>query len=490
MKISVHSIKFKIWLYFMAFALVILVGLWLFQIVFINGYYQDMKQQDVVSGANEIVEVLENAQSQEEATDGISEIASRLMLNVSVVDRTTGVVTSYNPFIPELPLNEDFSLHIKPVLSPQTMELIAGQILDNPDQAELRFLEGERGNTVVYAAAIEGVDREPQLLFVSSQLQPLDDTVKILSGQLVYVTIGILTLAILLSLFIAAKVSRPLTGITDKARELSSGNYDVYFEKGNYDEVNQLADTLNYATDGLKQVEKLRSELIANVSHDLKTPLTMIKAYAEMIRDISGEDREKRNQHLETIIQESDRLTDLVQDLLDISKLQAGMEEYAPLPFELDEMIQRVIGRFHLLYQQEGYTIQYESVGKPAVALGDEARLEQVMYNLIGNAINYTGPDKKVYVQVEELPEAWRISIRDTGEGIAEENLPYIWDRYYRANVPHEREVVGTGIGLSIVKSVLQLHESEFGVDSKKGAGSTFWFCLKKAMELPEESEE
>lgn len=252
------------------------------------------------------------------------------------------------------------------------------------------------------------------------------------------------------------------------------------FEKGRYAEIDQLAHTLNYATQGLQQVEKLRTELIANVSHDLKTPLTMIKAYAEMIRDISGNNEEKRNKHLNVIVEESDRMAALVQDLLDVSKLQAGVVEYHPMPFDVAGLVENVRRRFDGVCLQKGFCIR-TSVNRPCRAIGDVSKLQQVLYNLLSNAVNYSGDSRNIDVTVEAKDGKVRIAIRDYGEGISQEDLPYIWDRYYKVDKNHERAVVGTGIGLSIVKSVLELHQAEYGVDSVLGQGSTFWFTLKEA---------
>ena len=230
----------------------------------------------------------------------------------------------------------------------------------------------------------------------------------------------------------------------------------------------------------LQQVEKLRTELIANVSHDLKTPLTMIKAYAEMIRDISGNNEEKRNKHLNIIVEESDRMTALVQDLLDVSKLQAGVVEYHPMPFDLVELIKTVRKRFDGVCRQRGFSIDLQ-FNKECYAIGDMAKIQQVVYNLLSNAVNYSGDSREIQVTITAQEGKVRVAVTDHGEGISQEDIPYIWDRYYKVDKNHERAVVGTGIGLSIVKSVLELHQAAYGVESELGKGSTFWFELKEA---------
>ena len=219
----------------------------------------------------------------------------------------------------------------------------------------------------------------------------------------------------------------------------------------------------------------MQKELIANVSHDFKTPLTMIKAYASMIMEISGDIPEKRNKHAQVIVDEADRLTSLVSDVLDLSKIRSGLSEFKKAPVDMSEKVREIMDRFAYLKETQGYAFETE-IEEGLIACADEVKIEQALYNLIGNAVNYTGEDKKVYVRLKQTgAEAFRFEVQDTGKGIKSEELAEIWDRYYRSKEMHKRPVQGTGLGLSIVKTVLQMHGFEFGVQSEVGAGSTFY---------------
>ena len=222
----------------------------------------------------------------------------------------------------------------------------------------------------------------------------------------------------------------------------------------------------------------MRTELIANVSHDLRTPLTMIRVYAEMIRDLYANNPEKRNRNVGVIMEECDRLTTLVQNLLDLSKLQSGVDTLQCGTFDLTETIRRILRRYDAL-EQEGYHIRFAQ-SKPCPVVGDEGRIEQVLYNLINNAVNYTGPDKRINLMVADHGDRVRVLVADTGPGIATEDLAHIWDRYYKVDKVHQRAVTGSGLGLSIVRSIMELHGMAYGVDSIVGQGSTFWFELNK----------
>ncbi len=221
-------------------------------------------------------------------------------------------------------------------------------------------------------------------------------------------------------------------------------------------------------------MEGLRRELIANISHDLRTPLTMITGYGEVMRDLPGENTPE---NVQTIIEESRRLTALVNDMLDLSKLQSGMQTLHKAPFSLTRSICGILRRYAKLTEQDGYHIDF-LYDEDATVDADEMKLSQVVYNLINNAVAYTGEDKKVTVRQVLSPASVRIEVEDTGEGIAPEDLPYIWDRYYRVDKIHKRAQIGTGLGLSIVKTILDLHRARYGVTSEKGRGSTFWFEL------------
>ena len=205
------------------------------------------------------------------------------------------------------------------------------------------------------------------------------------------------------------------------------------------------------------------------------TPLTMIKAYASMIMEISGEIPEKRNKHAQVIVDEADRLASLVNDVLDLSKISSGIEELKTAKIDMSALVHRVLDRFAYLKETDGYVFETE-IAEGVYTYADELMISQVLYNLIGNAVNYTGEDKKVYVRLQaEENGVFRFSVQDTGAGIKPEELSEIWDRYYRSSEMHKRPVRGTGLGLSIVKTILQRHKLYFGVDSVLGQGSTFY---------------
>jgi len=271
------------------------------------------------------------------------------------------------------------------------------------------------------------------------------------------------------------RISKSISKLNNGAKELAKGNFDIQFEGKDYREVSELAETLNYAAAELGRAEGLQKELLANVSHDLRTPLTMITAYSEVLRDLPGENTPE---NVQVIIDEAKRLTLLVNDLLDISKLQAGVTNIQMREYDLTESIKAVIDRYAKLVEQDGYKIEFRYSDNVLVS-ADEFKIYQVVYNLINNAINYTGDDKSVIVKQIVNGGMVRIEVTDTGAGIPKEELANVWERYYKIDKNHKRAVMGTGLGLSIVNNILKSHNAKHGVESEVGKGSTFWFEME-----------
>lgn len=316
-------------------------------------------------------------------------------------------------------------------------------------------------------------------VYLYTMLEDVNTTTSLLRNQLVYIALVAIMLAVFIALFLSKKLSKPIVDITNKAKKIADGNYNQKFLTSGMTELDELAETLNYMEKEFAKTDEYRRDLMANVSHDLKTPLTMIKAYAEMVRDISFNDKEKREEHLNIIIDETDRLNVLVNDILELSKVQANTDEIKKEEFDLVVLIDEVLKRYQIIKETENYNFEVV-MPKKLIIKADRKRIGQVLYNLINNAINYTGDDKKVSIIVTESKKNINVSVIDTGKGIDKEDLPHIWDKYYKKDKNHKRNVVGTGLGLSIVKNILEAHDYKYGVESQKNKGTKFYFEIDK----------
>ena len=327
---------------------------------------------------------------------------------------------------------------------------------------------------------LKGVKLSDSLyIFLNAPIQPLDASISLIKNQYIYIVIGMLIIAILISSLISKILTNPIVKISNSANKLAKGDFNVSFKtNSNIKEIKNLSETLERAKNELSKTDSLRKDLMANVGHDLKTPLTMIKAYAEMTRDIS-QTKEKKQENMDIIIEETDRLTLLVNDILNLSKLQSETYELKLEKFDINELIKSIIKRYKILIKDEKYKFIYESK-KSVIVEADKTRIEQVIYNLINNAINYTGDDKKVYINLKDEKKYVRVEIIDTGKGIDDKDIKYIWNKYYHNEMKHKRNTYGTGLGLSIVKTILESHGYKYGVNSSKGNGTMFYFEINR----------
>lgn len=344
-----------------------------------------------------------------------------------------------------------------------------------------RIRDEREKNTVIMLCSYLGDNKSaPEAyIFMSAYLQPLGTTIEIFKRMFFIVALITVVMTFLISMLFAVKISKPIIVMNRAAKSLPRGRFDISVGENEIEEIKQLSATLKEASNEIAKTDGLRRELISNISHDLRTPLTMIKAYAEMIRDLSGDNPEKRGRHLNVIIDETDRLTSLVSDILDLSKLEAGVSEINIERFNFGERLSGVVSRFDILREKQGVDVQLNG-GSNILIDADPIKLEQVVYNLINNAVTYAGDDNVVEVRLyRTLNKTVRFEVTDHGDGIQPDDIPLVWDRYYRVNDPaatHKRAKMGSGIGLSIVKNILELHGFRYGVNSVVGQGSTFWF--------------
>ncbi len=466
------TLRSTIWLYFSVFTAVILILIWLFQVVSLSDYYEISKKRKIISSAAQIAAAFDEGDPTA-SDDLIEEIAYENGMAIIITDWAGNVIAE-----------SDYMG--SSVLTASTNILLfqyRNELLNSDNQKIIITNNNERFGTteLVYGEVLEkpALGSSGYLLFINASLEPITSTVEIIKEQFVIIALITFFIALIITLMLSSRLSRPFTNITALAHRLAVGDYTVRFPAGSYAEVNELAETLNYAASEMSKTEELRNDLIANVSHDLRTPLTMIKAYAEMIRDLSGDNPEKREEHLNVIIEETDRLSLLVSSLMELSKLQSGSSNINRTEFSSKEFLDEILSKYQIFSEKQGYEFVFEE-DEEVTLWGDTQKLGQVMYNFINNAVNYSGDSRKIVIRQINQETSVRIEVQDFGVGIEKDKLPRVFDRYYRGERT-KRDVIGTGLGLSIVKEILELHGYRFGVISEVGKGSTFWFEIKRA---------
>lgn len=461
-----RSIKLQIWLRFEIVVVTMLCFTYVFLIVLFPSFYELMKIQEISSSLSTV----QNTWYDNNA--------------VAVVDRVSVEKKLYiEIFFPQIGASRTFN-NMGGGFSIANISKLGFQ--DEVKRSETgivyrRFRDERENNTVLMVCSYAGNTKEAPdaYIFICSYLQPLGSTMTILQRQFLFVSVITIIATFFVTWVFAQRISNPIIRINRSAKELPQGRFGYSGSAHDYEEIRQLSDTLQSASKEIAKSDHLRRELVSNISHDLRTPLTMIKAYAEMIRDLSGDNPEKRERHLKIIIDETDRLSSLVNDILDLSKLEAGATELNMERFNFAERLSGVVSRFDILRDSEDITVQLHA-GSSIEITADPVKLEQVVYNLINNAVTYVGDDNTVIVRLyRTVHKTVRFEVTDHGDGISPENLALIWDRYYKVSErtkTHKRAKMGSGIGLSIVKNILELHGFRYGAESELGKGSTFWF--------------
>ena len=477
------SISWKLGAYLVFFVAFVLLVTWVFQVLLLNIFYQTVKRGELDRAANDIAMHIDAPVEELKSMAYRYAVDSSMSANVYRIEgvRARQLVSESSPgeafisFLSPKKLSEFYTLASENEGYYQAVLPFANFVPELVDNEEtLSASESPSHRFLVTVQLVTGADGEEYMVLLNTGLAPLNATVNTLRILFCWIAAILLLAAAVMVILLSRWISNPLVRMSKSARQLALGQYDVAFPVEGYRETRELAQTLNYASEELSKLDRLQKELIANISHDLRTPLTMIRGYSEVIRDIP---EENTAENLQVIIDETTRLSELVNDLLDLSRIQAGMRKPIPECFDLDATVGEVLTRYEAFVKRQGYVIRFSSVGETWV-MADRSMVLQAIYNLINNAINYTGEDHTVTVSLTRQNDSIRFSVQDTGAGIAAEDIPAIWSRYYRVDRVHRRAVIGTGLGLSIVKEVLDAHGALYGVQSTVGGGSTFWFDL------------
>lgn len=492
------GIRWKMLAIILTFVFLFSVVIWVFQIQMLNYFYQGVKYKEI----DRTVELIKDAPMDNlRIIETVSERAEETYDDIWVYRVEKETVNEDRPIVFSEGSHDSHAVFLQREFDELYIEAKENQNkyigvfsikYFNPNSYyEFKIIEDNKGNSTGLPRVSRNIrevnaiqlnilpleDGTELLIVQRSNLAPMMALVNTIQTQVLFTSGVLIIFSIILVILLSRMITKPIVNINNSAKCLAQGKYDIEFSGNNYREISELSDTLNYAAVELSKNDKLQKELISNISHDLRTPLTMIRGYSELMRDLPGENTPE---NFQVIIDEATRLAELVSGMLDLSKIQSGVRVPDKKLFCLTEIIKETLIRYEKLVVQENYKIDFD-FDSDVYVYADSTMILQVIYNFINNAINYTGADK--YVRVEQKLEngTVRISISDTGDGIEQEQLKYIWDRYYKVDKVHKRATVGTGLGLSIVKGVLEAHGASYGVTSTVGQGSTFWFELPAA---------
>lgn len=471
------SLKWEIGKYLIIFCILTASIVFLFQIVLLQPMYEANKIKSIESVGSFVEKFIEDERLDEFVDYMQSQSDTCIMVyQSSSSGGMQGSIGNRGCMISSITNSERAKFVTKAIGSKNHSYL--ARVTNNSSDFGVDGDQGDNFDTIVYTKIVNAADYS-SIIMVSGNITPLNATTETLASQMRYIALFMIVAVAILTLLMYRHIAKPIIGITSNAKQLPQGKYTIDPKTNRYKEAADLNNTLVQAANDIQKADKAKRDLISNVSHDLRTPLTMIGGYGEMMIDLP---EEKTDENIQVIVDETKRLNALVNDLLDMSRLQDGRIVLHKEVFDISALLKTQLQKYDVYRMQEGYTIESELLDTIYVN-ADKKRIEQVINNFLNNAVNYGGEAKHIIVREIKKENTVRIEVQDFGEGIDSKDLDNIWDRYYKVDKEHVRVANGSGIGLNIVKQLLELHGVPYGVKSSKGKGSTFYF------EMPIEKE-
>lgn len=473
LRLKPKSFGFRLWSYFVLFTAFIFTILWLLQTVFLQSFYDSMIISNTKNAAENIISDGKN----ENINDIIDELSHKNSVLVFVTDTDGNILYTSDEFsgMRKRGFNEENN-----EMKTRKADKHSGGYRSLPNNysefleklSENNIVEIRSENYYVYGSYMDYYRTEEKaVLYIGAVIDAVGASVTIISMQLVWVTVLSVIAGFVLSWFMSRRFSVPVAHLSQKAKLLGEKKYSPEFKKGFCTELDELSDTLDKTNEKLNESRAFQTELLANVSHDLRTPLTMIKGYAEMIRDISWEDEKQCSEDVAVIIKEADRLTALVNEIMEYSELKSDGRKEDFTKTDLSSLVKMTAVSFENLKKPDGITVE-KNIQENIFINGSESRLERALYNLMDNAARYTDDSKKINISLSSENGRAVISVRDYGSGIPENELEHIWDRYYTTRMRKGKGV--SGLGLAIVRQIAQMHGGNCYARSEHGNGSIF----------------
>lgn len=340
------------------------------------------------------------------------------------------------------------------------------------------------------------------IFIMTTPMDSIRESAAISNRFLMYVGLTVILAGSIAVYFITKRMTAPIHRLSQLSEKMSNLDFDAkYVEpKDSTAEIDTLGNSMNAMSDKLKmaiddlraansqlqkdieekiQIDEMRKEFIANVSHELKTPIALIQGYAEGLVEGMAEEKESRDYYCEVIMDEATKMNRMVKQLLTLTALEFGREELAIAPFDLNELIRGVTGAVGLVAEQKGIRTEFDA-GEALWVKADEFKIEEVITNYFNNAVNHAEGEKKITITAERIEDGHRakVTVFNTGKPIPEEDLPNLWTKFYKVDKARTRAYGGSGIGLSIVKAIMESHHQEYGVENRED-GVAFWFTLE-----------
>ena len=503
-----HSIRTRITFIFIGLTVLILLAVWAANTWLLEDYYVQDKIKILEKGYTSIDTILQKyplselepyseGSNADELSEVLKDLGDRYNTTIVLVDNVTGnaVVSSARDknFLVRRLLGYALDQSEEPVEVIRKYDNYVIQRSYNPldRSADLEAWGFFSDNTTLFIMSIplssvwESVDLSNRFLLIVGSI------VMVLGSLIIYLVIR--------------KITLPIMDLAKLSEEMTNLNFDMKYTGQQQDEIGILGRNMNEMSDRLKetitelkeandqlqkdinekiQIDEMRKEFIANVSHELKTPIALIQGYAEGLTEGMCEDEESRNYYCGVIMDEAVKMNRMVKQLLNLTALEFGNDTPVMETFNLTDVIRGIITSSSILIQQKEAQVIFEHQD-PLPVVADEFKIEEVITNYLTNALNHANGEKKIEIRAEELETQVKVTVFNTGDPIPEEGIPKLWTKFYKVDKARTRAYGGSGIGLSIVKAIMESHHQEYGARNVEG-GVEFWFTLEKGKEEQE----
>lgn len=477
----INNFVTKLWLIMTILVLLVIGIAGAAQTSFMEELYYEQQAKQLRALGNKVADIALGEQEPVALEQKVALIASLYNANVMILNETGNITQCQGMGMS----GKNMPMHMKghhygPMGMADIKKLYQGQTVV------------QRGNNPYFHTDVLSVGipfKDPnnvnRAVMIHAPLEPLAEELKVLQRLAIYTAVGGIILAALLSLLFSRFLSKPLVKMNKAAMAMASGNYQQRIDIDTNDEIGLLANSLNTLASRLQekisqleQQEQIRQEFVTNVAHEIKTPLAVMQGFTETMIDGLVRTEQEREEYLHNILDEINRLKRLVNELLDLKRMEEGNFNFDQGPCDLGGIINRVQRKFTQIAIEKGIYLEANIEKKLPFITCNSDRIERVLINLIANAIRHTPTGGKISLAATTKANQVYLRISDTGEGIAPEDLPMIWERFYKGDKSRTRTQGGTGLGLAIVKKIVEGHGGQINVESKLKVGTTFNIVL------------
>ena len=484
-----NSIRAQLLTLFVGVMCVTLVVVGLTNYFFLGDFYRSRKTAEILKTYELLNEVIENGSYDDDSENSLEQVSVQQNMQIMVATSDLSdiiLVTSRDEF--------DLASRLFGYYSGFYQDNM--EILKQTDHYTIQVTQDKRIATNYLE--IWGNLEDGEWFLIRSPLESIENAALI--ANIFYIIVGLVTtiIAVIAIVIISKRITRPIVQLSELSREMTKLNFDVKYTGHANNEIDQLGENFNVMSDQLEetiselksanvellkdnerktQIDEMRKEFLNNVSHELKTPIALISGYAEGLKDNIAEDPESREFYCDVIIDESAKMNNMVRKLLTLNQLEFGNDQVMMERFDITQLIKGVISGMTLLIEEKDAHVKVDTE-EPVYVWGDEFKIEEVVTNYMSNALNHLENDRKIDIRIVREGGLVRVSVFNTGKPIPEADIGKIWDKFYKVDKARTREYGGSGIGLSIVKAIMESHNQQCGVKNYED-GVQFWFTLE-----------